>query len=300
MIKIVQAFPSSQPQPLTAEAAARHRFDWGGRLDFNDLDRTLSVFPGRSSWIPDADEVLVVGPWRNRDDIATVAQISAVRRLDELIATSREASFRLGANAFVMPEWNETRNPRFYERNGLDLLEDVISFEVDAGVSRPEDLKPNDAVRLDTLDSPLLDRIMTIDHKAFPWLWRNSRLEFEHYLFTPGVELWALGSSNGEAVSYAGITSYAGWGHLDRVAVDPGYQGRGIGARTVRFAIARLRQLGARRVGLSTQSSNLRSQRLYAHIGFQQTWQNDYRIYGTLAPGAPTEGPLGQDRYGRT
>jgi ribosomal protein S18 acetylase RimI-like enzyme len=300
MIKIVQAYPSSQPQPLTLEAAARHRFDWAGRLDINDLDRTLSVFPGRSSWIPDADEVLVVGPWRYRDDIATVAQISAVRRLDELIAASREASFQLGADAFVMPEWNETRNQRFYERNGLSLLEDVLSFEVDAGVSRPEDLKQPGAVRLESLDAPLLDRIMAIDHNAFPWLWRNSRLEFEHYLFTPGVELWAFGNPNGEAVSYAGITSYAGWGHLDRVAVDPDYQGRGIGTRTVRFAIARLRQLGARRVGLSTQRSNLRSQRLYVHIGFQQTWQNDYRIYGTLAPGAPIDGPLDQDRFGRT
>jgi ribosomal protein S18 acetylase RimI-like enzyme len=292
MIKIAQAYPTSQPQPLTAEAAARHRFDWAGRLDFNDLNRTLSIFPGRSSWIPEADEILVVGPWRNRNDIATVAQISAVRRLDELIAASRDASFRLDADAFVMPEWNETRNARFYERNGLELLEDVISFEIDSGVSRPEDLRSNDVVRLETLESPLLDRIMLIDHTAFPWLWRNSRLEFEHYLLTPSVEIWALRGKNGEPVSYAGITSYAGWGHLDRIAVAPDQQGAGIGARTVRFAIARLRQLGARRVGLSTQRSNLRSQRLYIHIGFQQTWQNDYRIYGTLAPGAPTDEPL--------
>lgn len=292
MVKIAQAYSTSQPQPLTAEAAARHRFDWAGRLDFNDLNRTLSVFPGRSSWIPDADEILVVGPWRNRTDIATVAQISAVRRLDDLIATSRDASFRLEADAFVMPEWNETRNARFYERNGLDLLEDVISFEIDSGVSRPDDLRSSDVARLETIDSPLLDRIMRIDHAAFPWLWRNSRLEFEHYLFTPGVEIWALRNQDGAPVSYAGITSYAGWGHLDRIAVDPEYQGQGIGARTVRFAIARLRQLGARRVGLSTQRSNVRSQRLYAHIGFEQTWQNDYRIYGTLAPGAPVDEPL--------
>jgi hypothetical protein len=28
---------------------------------------------------------------------------------------------------------------------------------------------------------------------------------------------------------------------------------------------------------------------LYSRIGFQQTRQNDYRIYGTLAPDAPLE-----------
>lgn len=292
MTRIAQAYPTSQPQPLTPEIAARHRFDWASRMDINEVSRILSIFPGRSSWIPDVDEVLVVAPWRNRDDIATVAQISAIRRLDDLIDASRQASFRLGADAFVMPEWNETRNSRFYERNGLELLEDVISFEVDARVARPDDLQLGAPLRLVTVDSPLLDRILEIDHAAFPWLWRNSRLEFEHYLFTPGVEIWALRDQVGEPIGYVGITGYAGWGHLDRIAVDPAVQGRGYGERAVRFALARLHRLGARRIGLSTQRSNLRSQRLYARIGFQQTRQNDYRIYGTLAPGAQIDEPL--------
>jgi ribosomal protein S18 acetylase RimI-like enzyme len=250
------------------------------------VNRTLSVYPGRSVWIPEADELLVVSPWRNRQDIAAVAQISAVRRLDDLIDAGRSSAFRLGAEAFVMPEWNETRNPRFYERNELDHLEDVISFEIDTSLSRPGDERRDDAMRLIHAGSPLLDRIIEIDHRAFPWLWRNSRLEFEHYLLTPGVEIWAMSDDTREHVGYFGITSYAGWGHLDRVAVDPECQGAGHGERAVRFAMARLRQLGARRVGLSTQRSNIRSQRLYARIGFQQTWQNDYRIYGTLAPDA--------------
>ncbi len=291
-MKVLQAFTASQPQPLTAEIALRHRFDWSSRVDINELQRTLSVFPGRSSWIPEGDELLVIAPWRNRMEIASVAQISAVRRLDQLLDGSREASFRLGASAFVMPEWNETRNPRFYERNGFVLFEDVISFEVDSRIARPGDLHQGKPVQLTSVDSPLLDRIIAIDHAAFPWLWRNSRLEFEHYLLTPGVEVWALQDGSGEPVSYVGITSYSGWGHLDRVAVDPTHQGTGHGERAVRFAVARLQRLGARRVGLSTQQSNLRSQRLYRRIGFQQTWQNDYRIYGTLAPGAPLEEPL--------
>lgn len=289
MTSTIRADPASQPQPLTPAIAARHRFDWAGRVDINDLNRTLSVFPGRSSWIPEADEFLVVAPWRNRDDIANVAHISAVRHLDELIATSRAASFRLGADAFVMPEWNETRNPRFYERNGFELFEDVISFEVDAQISRPGDLEIGHPIRLISAELPLFDQIVAIDHVAFPWLWRNSRLEFEHYLLTPGVEVWAFRDDDGIPIGYAGITSYSGWGHLDRVAIDPARQGAGHGERAVRFAIARLRRLGARRVGLSTQRSNIRSQRLYTRIGFQQTRQNDYRIYGTLAPDSPAE-----------
>lgn len=288
-MKIATAYAVSQPQPISLDVVARHRFDWASRVDINELQRTLSSYPGRSQWVPETDELLVVSPWRNRDDVALVAEVSAIRRLDELIDAARAASFRLGADAIVMPEWNETRNPRFYERNGFDLLEDVISFEVGTDASRPEDLRLGDPIRLLTVHSPLLDRIIAIDQSAFPWLWRNSRLEFEHYLFTPGVEIWAMRDSAGEPVGYVGITGYAGWGHLDRIAIVPDRQGEGHGQTAVRFAIARLRQLGSRRVGLSTQISNIRSQRLYARIGFQQTRQNDYRIYGTLAPHAPDE-----------
>ena len=288
-MKIATAYTATQPQPLTPAVVARHRFDWASRVDINELNRTISVFPGRSIWIPQADELLVVSPWRNRDDIASIAQISAIRRLDDLIEAARCAAFRLGSHAFVMPEWNETRNPHFYERNGLHLFEDVISFEADTGASQSADLLRGDPVRLVTTDDPLLDRILAIDRAAFPWLWRNSRLEFEHYLLTPSVEIWALRNDAGDPIAYVGITGYAGWGHLDRVAVAPDRQGEGIGETAVRFAIARLRQLGARRVGLSTQRSNVRSQRLYVRIGFRQTRQNDYRIYGTLAPDAPLE-----------
>jgi ribosomal protein S18 acetylase RimI-like enzyme len=288
-MNIATAYTATQPQPITREVASRHRFDWASRIDINELDRTISVFPGRSLWVPESDELLVVSPWRNREDIASVTQISAIRRLDDLIHGARDASFRLGAHAFVIPEWNETRSPRFYERNGLELFEDVVSFEIGTDRSRPDDLRVGDPLRLITVDSPLLDRILAIDHEAFPWLWRNSRLEFEHYLLTPGVEIWALRALSGEPIGYVGITNYAGWGHLDRIAISPSHQGVGHGQTAVRFAIARLRQLGARRVGLSTQRSNVRSQRLYARIGFQQTRQNDYRIYGTLAPDAPLE-----------
>jgi ribosomal protein S18 acetylase RimI-like enzyme len=288
-MKFAPAYTASQPQPLTPQVLTRHRFDWASRVDINELDRTISVFPGPSMWIPEVDELLIVAPWRNRVDIAAVAQISAVLRLDELIDAGRHAAFRLGSHAFVMPEWNETRNPRFYERNGLGLFEEVISFERGADDSRPAHLEAGDPVRLTTIDSSLLDAILAIDHAAFPWLWRNTRLEFEHYLLTPGVEIWALRDGAGEPIAYIGITNYAGWGHLDRVAVAPARQGEGNGLAAVRFAIARLRQLGARRVGLSTQRSNIRSQQVYARMGFQQTRQNDYRIYGTLAPSAPLE-----------
>jgi RimJ/RimL family protein N-acetyltransferase len=37
---------------------------------------------------------------------------------------------------------------------------------------------------------------------------------------------------------------------------------------------------GARRIGLSTQGDNARSQRMYEHVGFKRSRSNDYRLYG--------------------
>lgn len=269
---------------LTSDVLARHRFDWAHRLDLEEADRTLAVFPGRSFWVPSDDEVLIIGPWRHRMDIAGVAQVSAVLHIDRLIEAGRRASFDLGAAAFVMPDFTETRPESFYLRNGLQLLDEVISFEIPVShvLRRPGDRLLRTR-QVTPGDDSTLDAVVSIDHAAFPWLWRNSRLEFQQYLLSPGVEVWAFEDPDGAIVAYVGATSFAGWGHIDRIAVDPPRQGAGHGFRAVRFAIERLARLGARRVGLSTQRTNERSQRLYTGIGFRQTGQNDYRIYGTLA-----------------
>jgi ribosomal protein S18 acetylase RimI-like enzyme len=46
------------------------------------------------------------------------------------------------------------------------------------------------------------------------------------------------------------------------------------------FAIESLRRQGARRIGLSTQGTNRRSQRLYQRFGFIRTPDLDYQLFG--------------------
>jgi ribosomal protein S18 acetylase RimI-like enzyme len=41
-----------------------------------------------------------------------------------------------------------------------------------------------------------------------------------------------------------------------------------------------IRHRGVRRVGLSTQRTNFRSQRLYERFGFHRTSEHDYRLFG--------------------
>ena len=81
-------------------------------------------------------------------------------------------------------------------------------------------------------------------------------------------------------MAYFGVTLFPDWGHLDRIAVVPLQQGRGFGLETLGLAVATMRKRGARRVGLSTQRSNRRSQQLYERFGFQRTPAHDYRLFG--------------------
>src|SRR5262249_31679163 len=83
-----------------------------------------------------------------------------------------------------------------------------------------------------------------------------------------------------QPVAYVGLTSYLGWGHLDRIAVLPSLQGQGLGQEGLAFALDHLARLGSRRVGLSTQRTNVHSQHLYERAGVRRAWGNDYRVYG--------------------
>jgi ribosomal protein S18 acetylase RimI-like enzyme len=124
-----------------------------------------------------------------------------------------------------------------------------------------------------------IDQLVAIDEAAFPWLWRNSRTEFKAYIPAPGVEVSLIVSADGP-VAYLGVTHFPGWSHLDRMAVAPHAQGRGMGRAALDLAVDSMRHRGARRAALSTQRTNLRSQRLYERFGFRRTPELDYKLFG--------------------
>lgn len=73
-----------------------------------------------------------------------------------------------------------------------------------------------------------------------------------------------------ETVGYAYATSHFSHQltHLVRIAVDPAYQGLGIGVRLLAEVIAFARRHNATLVTLNTQSYNVQAQRLYRWFGF--------------------------------
>jgi len=48
------------------------------------------------------------------------------------------------------------------------------------------------------------------------------------------------------------------------------------------MAVRRMAELGARRVGLSTQGENARSRTLYTRSGFDRTREDDYALFAVV------------------
>ena len=254
--------PGVEVRTLRPEDVGALRLGLHHRVGAREVRETLRRLPGRSVWSPDSREFALLAPWRHRSEIAVVQVLAAVRSAEWLLAGVVERCRAAGDALVLLIELDEVRHPRFYRRAGFDPLEDVVTLEL----ARPSPALPSEDevafLRFDPANEAMLASLVAVDHAAFPWLWRNSELEFRTYAMTPGVEVY-LGLRAGEPVAYLGFTVYAGWGHLDRIAVVPTRQGMGLGGSALRFAVGTLARRGARRVALSTQADNLRSRRLY-------------------------------------
>lgn len=250
-----------------------------GRRSNEQMRDTLRSHPGRSVWVPGSLEHLLIGSWRNRGDISSIEEISAIRHLPALVELAVTQCAQHGDELLLALELESHRGRSRFERAGLEQLEEVITFEIDT--MRLPRLNQGNLRSVDVFleDDSRLRELLTLDNEAFPWLWRNSCGEFRDYVTTPGVQVLAVYSQE-QLVAYVGTTLFEGWGHVDRVAVRPERQGEGFGQAAVTMGLGELRRGGARRVGLSTQRSNVRSQRVYERLGFQRTPELDYHLYG--------------------
>lgn len=220
----------------------------------------------------------------------SLREVSAFYHETELVAAVLEAAEQKGLRACITAESYERRRPIFYFRNGLELFETIVSYHhsrnadfIDALESPIQQFV---AVNLD--DAEMMKALVALDSRAFPWLWQNSAGEFAWWMRQPSVEVWA-GVIEDQVVSYYGTTLFHQMGHLDRIAVHPDWQGKGLGREILTFAMQRLAQLGLPEAGLSTQMDNEVSRRLYERVGFVRREREDYHMYGTLLSAAPDE-----------
>lgn len=271
---------SADEAPLLLEPRDVHRLSlgWSSAFTTRELEQHLLTYPGRSWWIPSTNDYLIGGPWRHRDEIAVIQELNGRLRSEDLVAAMVQGCRERGLRLVVMLDQHEGRRDSFYSRIGFEMLQHIIIYELPR---IPRGIPEARKLRYVPLTPAVQADLLHVDHAAFPWLWWNSSAEFSAYASLYGVEIYLAYEEDGTPVAYVGLTSYRGWGHLDRIAVLPTRQGAGYGLDALHFAISRLGDLGARRVGLSTQADNIRSQYLYERYGFRRAGGSDYTIYGS-------------------
>lgn len=104
-----------------------------------------------------------------------------------------------------------------------------------------------------------------------PWsrqsFWEEASHNDAYYLIARDVDRDNL------IVAYAGCWVLANEGHITNVAVDPDYQGQGLGRRLMNELTSRVKALGVDSMTLEVRPSNTVAINLYTSLGFRSVGQ---------------------------
>ncbi|GMQ93374.1 MAG: hypothetical protein BMS9Abin12_0851 [Acidimicrobiia bacterium] len=193
------------------------------------------------------------------------ASLRVLRGGSSFIGACVDKLFIAGAPAVLSsPLSRSSRKP--WENAGfvdyIDLA--LMRLSLDEPIPAPQHLVAR-------ADRPDLQAMLAIDQAAFPEFWR-----FDHLALVESTQ--ATSKSNVFVINDGdlGITGFAvvGYGHaisyLQRVAVDPEWQGQGMGRSLVRAAARSAQRHGSRAILLNTQFNNSAAIGLYEAEGYVQ------------------------------
>jgi ribosomal protein S18 acetylase RimI-like enzyme len=217
--------------------------------------------------LPGADGRLRVAPWRGDTTVAHVTPAwgrATPAGLDRCLSELSRSGYRRAITSAV-PEAD--LGPflacGFAVHERLHLLRRPLERSVripDPGT---------DLRRARPTDRPL---VLAVDAAAFPAFWRLDEAGLDDALAaTPSARLRvAVDGADRSVVGYA-VTGRAGpRGYLQRLAVHPAAQRRGLGAALVHDGLRWLRRWGAAEALVNTQEGNAAALRLYQRLGFRQ------------------------------
>jgi ribosomal protein S18 acetylase RimI-like enzyme len=113
-------------------------------------------------------------------------------------------------------------------------------------------------------DWPALE---ALDARAFAPLWHLDRVGMEDAMRATAAARLRIGGGR-EAVGYAIVGCTGRRGYVQRLAVDPGAEGRGWGTALLLDGLRWLQRRGAESALVNTQETNARARQLYERHGF--------------------------------
>lgn len=203
-----------------------------------------------------------------------------------LLAAACQPALEAGAEA-----WRYMAPPgpvgEALRRQGFHLVEEVVELEKE-DYDIPS--RGSEASRLRPAREADFPALAALDAAAFPPFWRNNLAAF--YAYLRGGYTFLAAEREGRVVGYLVAEDHPAGFYIIRLAVDPAWQGQGVGTRLLSEAIALARAQGTLPILLNTQRANRRARRLYTWFGFRPSgrvlwaWTRAIAERTAPAPGA--------------
>ena len=214
------------------------------------------------------DQRARTGPWRAGSSVALLTTVmdapppsrEFVRRCLGLLA---EQGFEKVVTGALSPE----EQSGFLEA-GFTVHEQLHLLVRDRSVPVPP---PPAGPRLRRAWSWRASRALQVDAAAFSPFWRLDKVGLREALAaTPLRRFRVAMGKRGAVIGYAICGAAGVRGFVQRLAVAPEAQGRGVGKRLLLDGLAWLRDAGAYQVAVNTQIGNDAALHLYLSVGFRE------------------------------
>jgi GNAT superfamily N-acetyltransferase len=209
---------------------------------------------------------LRVAPWRGDRTIAQITPTSprtpAVETIGRCVDVLAERGFQ-GAltSALTQAEQQPFCAAGFTVHERLHLLRHDLTALRDPRACLRADVRLRRGRRHDR------DEVLAVDASAFSAFWRFDRRGLDDARRATPASRYRVADA-GEVVGYA-VTGRAGVvGYLQRLAVRPDHQRRGIGAALIMDALRWASRHGCATVLVNTQETNANALEVYEHLGF--------------------------------
>lgn len=243
---------------------------------------------GLISW---GDQRARVGPWRRGAGVAFLMPApDATPPTGEFVRRCLALLVEQGYQQVVTSALSPEEQAGFIEA-GFAVRERLHLLLLDKSVELPP-VPPGP--RLGRVGRLRRTRVLDVDAAAFSPFWRLDEVGLkEALLATPQRRFRAAVGKHGEVFGYAICGAACGRGFVQRLAVAPSMQGRGLGKRLLLDGLVWLRAVGTQQVAVNTQLGNGAALALYKGVGFREDPRGLSVLWANLAGGHATQLTLG-------
>ncbi len=222
--------------------------------------------------LSDPSHWLILGRWKEGSGIGIIWAIKAGEvQSSALLHTALDQAGTAGFSSLI------TRPLSFvqavaYLATGFQPAREITVFEQQVGKPLPE--KPPrmlpEGITLRGLRPGDTGKVLALDNRSFDDFWSLDRYTLAGIAHAADINVLQVATEGTRPVGYAiaGVTS--GRGYLQRLGVDPAYQGRGLGRALAAWTLWWMSRNGASLITVNTQRDNDQAVRLYRSLGFRQ------------------------------